>query len=72
MTKTYIKERNIISLSVKSTPFMNKANLRNIEVDVAAGMLGSTTALNFIERDDAAHIYEWFMAKERTEYETDA
>lgn len=36
------------------------------------GMLGSTTALNFVERDDAAHIYEWFMAKERTEYETDA
>ncbi|MDJ1089487.1 PH domain-containing protein [Macrococcoides caseolyticum] len=72
MTTTYIKERNIISLSVKSTPFMNKADLRNIEVDVAAGMLGSTTALNFIERDDAAHIYEWFMAKERTEYETDA
>ncbi len=72
MTTTYIKERNIISLSVKSTPFMNKADLRNIEVDVAAGMLGSTTALDFIERDDAAHIYEWFMAKERTEYETDA
>ncbi|UJS27523.1 PH domain-containing protein [Macrococcoides canis] len=72
MTTTYIKERNIISLSVKSTPFMNKANLRNIEVDVAAGMLGSTTSLDFIELDDAAQIYDWFMMKERSEYEADA
>lgn len=72
MTTTYIKEQNIISLSVNSTPLMNRASLRNVEVCVAAGMLGSTTSLDYIELDDAAHMYDWFMMKERIEYEADA
>ncbi|UOB20272.1 PH domain-containing protein [Macrococcus armenti] len=72
MTTTYIKEQNIISLSVNSTPFMNRASLRNVEVCVAAGMLGSTTSLDYIELNDAAHMYDWFMMKERIEYEANA
>ncbi|WP_414047194.1 PH domain-containing protein [Macrococcus equi] len=72
METSFIKEENIISLNVSSTPFMNRADLRSVQIDISSGSDSVTCALDYIEKEDAANIYDWFLVKERRQYEKDA
>ncbi|MGK0553558.1 PH domain-containing protein [Macrococcus capreoli] len=72
METSFVKERNIIGLNVSSTPFMNKANLRNAVLDISSGSSNASCRLDYIELEDAAQIYDWFLLKERYQYEKNA
>lgn len=69
METSFIRESNIISLDVNTTPFMNRADLRSISIDVSSGSMSATKSLDYIEKEDAKIIYDWFLAKERRQYE---
>lgn len=72
MATSFIKEENIIGLSVNSTPFMNRADLRSVKLTISSGSNSTDCALDYIEKQDAARIYDWFLIKERKQYEQNA
>ncbi|MCE4957620.1 PH domain-containing protein [Macrococcoides caseolyticum] len=69
MQTSFIKEENIIGLDVSSTPFMNRAGLRNVGLGISSGSNSIQCRLDYIEQVDAANIYDWFLLKERRQYE---
>ena len=69
MQTSFIKEENIIGINVSSTPFMNRADLRSVGLGISSGSNSIQCSLDYIEQVDAANIYDWFLLKERRQYE---
>lgn len=69
METSFIKEENIIGLDVTTTPFMNRADLRSVHLDISSGSNSARCNLDYVELEDASRIYDWFLIKERRQYE---
>lgn len=65
---TMVKEDKVIEVAVTDHFFTKRAQLANVSVKTAAGVVSSKAELSLVEAQDAAKIYSWLMDKEERQY----
>ena len=63
----YLRKDRILNLTVKQNPFLKRSQLGKVEVFSALGDTAQSKELSFIEEADCERLFDWFMAKERSE-----
>ncbi|MCD2138099.1 PH domain-containing protein [Salinicoccus halitifaciens] len=64
-----IKHDKVIEGQITENPFLIRSKLANISVTTAAGIVGSTATVRFIDRQDIGIIWDWIKEGGRTDEE---
>lgn len=57
----YVWKKRVQAVNVMQTYFQRKRDLASIQATIKSGMLGYSARINYMEKDDASRILDWYL-----------